>query len=63
MQREWEIARWQIMHIIAPYSKKKIIQASDIATFYWEKAKKVPVKIDEIKDKIEQWQRWEDKHG
>lgn len=63
MQREWEIARWQIMHIIAPYSKKKSILTSDITVFSWEKNKKVEIpNREEVLDTIEKWNRWEEKH-
>lgn len=62
IRRDWEIARWQIMHIIAPYSKKKGISSADITVFPWERIEgKTMTKADVI-DRIEQFERWEDKH-
>lgn len=62
MQRDWEIARWQIMHIVAPYSKSKMLRASDIASFYWEKKQnKIPNREDAI-DILQKWERWDEKH-
>ena len=60
LRRDWEIARWQIMHIIAPYSKKKNIKASDIAVFEWEKPKGVKVipNREDVIDLLEKWERW-----
>ena len=64
MQRDWEVARWQIMHFVSPYSKKKMIKSADIAVFEWEREKskiEIPDRA-EVLDRIEQLQRWEDKH-
>lgn len=62
MKRDWEIARWQIMHIIAPYSKKKGISSADIAIFPWERAERKPIDKEEILDRIQQFERWDEKH-
>lgn len=62
MQRDWEIARWQILHFVAPYSKKRLT-SKDIAVFGWEKPEVKPIpKREDVIDTIEKWKRWEEKH-
>jgi CO dehydrogenase/acetyl-CoA synthase alpha subunit len=63
MQRDWEIARWQVMHFVAPYSKKKTMTVTDIAQFEWEKKEVVIPDRNEVIEKIEKMQRWERRHG
>lgn len=58
IRERWEMARWQVMHFIAPYSKKKSLRVTDIARFPWEKKRKeIPgkEKVDEI---IKRWERF-----
>ena len=61
-QKDWEIARWTILHIISPHAKRKLT-IKDIAIFPWEKKK-----IDIIKDQeralrlSKKWDKWK-KHS
>jgi hypothetical protein len=58
MKERWEIARWQVMYFIAPYSKKKNLKASDIAKFNWEKKKAEIPDREKIEEKIKRWDRF-----
>jgi hypothetical protein len=57
-RESWEIARWMNLHIVSPYSKKKLT-VKDIAVFPWEK-KKVDLKEDEEKvlQLSKRWNKW-----
>lgn len=42
VQLQWEIARWQAMYFVSPYTKKgKTIKAKDLIIFPWEKQDKI----------------------
>jgi hypothetical protein len=56
-QREWEIARWVNLHVVAPHSKKRL-NLKDIAVFDWERKQFEKPDEKKVLELSKKWDRW-----